>query len=79
MIFFSGMAVRTPYQGECKFVLDSHLGRLARYLRMLGFDAWYRNHEFYLCLQCDKVYWPGSHYEDMKQFIENIIEEDGCI
>ena len=27
-----------------RFVLDVHLGRLAAYLRMLGFDALYRNH-----------------------------------
>ena len=27
---------------EPRFVLDSHLGRLAAYLRMLGFDVWYR-------------------------------------
>jgi uncharacterized protein with PIN domain len=26
---------------EPKFVLDGHLGRLAAYLRMLGFDTWY--------------------------------------
>ncbi len=29
---------------EVRFVLDGHLGRLAAYLRMLGFDTWYRNH-----------------------------------
>ncbi len=28
---------------EIKFVLDSHLGKLASYLRMLGFDSLYRN------------------------------------
>jgi hypothetical protein len=28
---------------EPRFVLDCHLGRLARYLRMLGFDTLYRN------------------------------------
>ncbi len=28
---------------EPRFILDTHLGRLARYLRMLGFDALYRN------------------------------------
>lgn len=28
---------------EVRFVLDVHLGRLAAYLRMLGFDTWYRN------------------------------------
>ena len=28
---------------EIKFVLDSNLGKLARYLRLLGFDCFYRN------------------------------------
>ncbi len=28
---------------ETRFILDTHLGRLARYLRMLGLDAAYRN------------------------------------
>jgi uncharacterized protein with PIN domain len=32
-----------PYPGEPRFVLDGHLGRLAAYLRMLGFDVTYRN------------------------------------
>ncbi len=31
------------YPGEPRFVLDNHLGRLAAYLRMLGFDCLYRN------------------------------------
>jgi uncharacterized protein with PIN domain len=30
-------------QGEFKFILDNHLGRLAAYLRMLGFDVRYHN------------------------------------
>jgi uncharacterized protein with PIN domain len=34
------LQLRTPLQGR-RFVLDTHLGRLARYLRMLGFDADY--------------------------------------
>lgn len=29
--------------GEKRFILDTHLGRLAAYLRMLGFDTVYRN------------------------------------
>lgn len=33
----------TPLQGEACFILDSHLGQLATYLRMLGFDSLYRN------------------------------------
>ena len=28
---------------EIRFVLDTHMGKLARYLRMLGFDSLYRN------------------------------------
>jgi uncharacterized protein len=30
-------------KGEPKFILDNHLGKLAGYLRMLGFDTLYRN------------------------------------
>jgi hypothetical protein len=35
--------VRPPAQPEARFVLDVHLGKLANYLRLLGFDACYRN------------------------------------
>ncbi len=35
--------VRPQPLGEHRFVLDGHLGRLAAYLRMLGFDTLYRN------------------------------------
>ena len=37
------LRVRPRALREPKFVLDVHLGRLAAYLRMLGFDTWYRN------------------------------------
>jgi uncharacterized protein len=30
-------------EGEMQFVLDTHLGKLAAHLRMLGFDTFYRN------------------------------------
>jgi uncharacterized protein with PIN domain len=32
-----------PLIGEACFILDNHLGQLATYLRMLGFDSLYRN------------------------------------
>jgi hypothetical protein len=32
-----------PLEGEANFILDNHLGQLATYLRMLGFDCLYRN------------------------------------
>ncbi len=32
-----------PLEGEPCFILDNHLGQLATYLRMLGFDGLYRN------------------------------------
>ncbi len=28
--------------------------------------------EFYLCQSCDKIYWPGSHYQHIQDFIQNI-------
>ena len=37
------LRVRPQPLREVRFVLDTHLGRLARYLRMLGFDALYEN------------------------------------
>lgn len=149
---------------EPKYILDVHLGKLAKYLRMLGFDTLYENNyddsdiikiakaqkrtiltrdvsllknkavthgywirsqypveqltevilrfdlysnikpfyrciacngiikktkkesimnklqpktklyydEFYQCSSCEKVYWKGSHYSKMKNFVENL-------
>lgn len=31
-----------PGEGEVRFVVDGHLGRLAAYLRLLGYDTWYQ-------------------------------------
>jgi uncharacterized protein with PIN domain len=38
-----GLGSLAPLPEEDRFVLDNHLGRLAYYLRMLGFDGLYRN------------------------------------
>jgi len=32
------------YSGTPRFILDAHLGKLAAYLRLLGFDTMYSNH-----------------------------------
>jgi hypothetical protein len=37
------LRLRPPSNGRARFILDTHLGRLAAYLRMLGFDTLYRN------------------------------------
>jgi uncharacterized protein with PIN domain len=37
--------VRMPAEGERKFIADAALGRLARYLRMLGYDTVYLRDE----------------------------------
>jgi uncharacterized protein with PIN domain len=37
------LRLRPEPLGEVRFVLDTHLGRLAGYLRMFGFDTLYRN------------------------------------
>jgi uncharacterized protein with PIN domain len=152
---------------EARFVLDTHLGQLASYLRMLGFDTLYRNdypdeelafvssteerilltrdlgllkrsivtygyfvrqtnprqqvaeilrrynlsgkitplqrcircngrlapvakeavaerlasqtrelyHEFSECKACNQLYWKGSHYDRMWEFISDVLEE----
>ncbi len=38
-----GPPLRVPWTGEPRFLLDVHLGRLASYLRLAGFDAAYAN------------------------------------
>jgi len=50
---------------EARFLLDSHLGRLAAYLRMLGFDCLYNN---------DNGCVVGNHYHDDR--IAGILVED---
>ncbi len=37
------VALRPPFDQTPRFILDTHLGRLAAYLRMMGFDTLYRN------------------------------------
>jgi uncharacterized protein len=37
------IAIRPPYNAKPRFVLDTHLGKLANQLRMMGFDTLYRN------------------------------------
>jgi uncharacterized protein with PIN domain len=37
------LQLRSPLSQPPQFVVDSNLGRLARYLRLLGFDCLYRN------------------------------------
>ncbi|MDX5347244.1 MAG: Mut7-C ubiquitin/RNAse domain-containing protein [Hymenobacteraceae bacterium] len=32
--------------------------------------------EFYQCSHCGKVYWKGSHYENMQRFLSNFQESD---
>ncbi len=39
----SSSSLRTEPLREVKFVLDVHLGKLSRILRILGFDSWYEN------------------------------------
>jgi uncharacterized protein with PIN domain len=41
----SGISLRPPVPQPARFLLDNHLGRLARYLRLLGFDALYFNNQ----------------------------------
>lgn len=40
------VSLRPPLTMPASFVLDVHLGQLAMYLRLLGFDALYPNHQY---------------------------------
>ena len=31
-------------------------------------------HSFHICRECNKIYWPGSHQEKIRTFIDRIIE-----
>jgi uncharacterized protein len=162
------MPLRPPILGTPRFILDTHLGQLANYLRMLGFDTLYRNdyadsdlayiasaegrilltrdrgllkrgilshayymretnpqrqvaellrrynlapaikplhrcircngllhpiakaqisdqlqpktrehyHEFSICASCGQMYWKGSHYQKIQQFVRSIVRQD---
>lgn len=157
--------LRPPLPSRPGFILDGHLGQLATFLRLLGFDALYRNdyddeelaqvaheegrilltrdrrllmrklvahgyclrtmepnqqirdvlqrfglhgriepwrrclrcngrlhpvakeavldrlepktkkyyHEFHICEECEQVYWKGSHYKPLQQFVDQLI------
>jgi len=161
-------ALRPQPLRTTRFILDAHLGKLARYLRMVGFDTLYKNdfedavivqlsldekriiltrdkallrspkikhgyyvrsihpkpqlmevirkfdltsqlrpfsrcitcnhliekvsktgiinrvpndtfqqfHDFFVCKNCDKIYWEGSHYEHMQRFIHSLIKRN---
>jgi uncharacterized protein with PIN domain len=30
-------------------------------------------HQFQICPGCDRLYWPGSHYEHMQRFIKVVL------
>lgn len=38
--------LRPAVPNPARFLLDNHLGKLARYLRLLGFDTWYFNDRY---------------------------------
>ncbi len=40
------ISLRPPLPNPVHFLLDNHLGKLARYLRLLGFDARYFNNDY---------------------------------
>jgi uncharacterized protein with PIN domain len=40
------ISLRPPLPNPVRFLLDNHLGKLARYLRLLGFDTLYFNNKF---------------------------------
>ncbi len=33
--------------------------------------------EFRLCQSCDQIYWKGSHFQRMQQFVQQVLKQDG--
>ena len=70
------VALATPH----RFVLDNHLGKLAAYLRLLGFDVAYRND-----LQDDKLALISSQEErllltrDRRLLMRSVITQGYCV
>jgi len=36
-----------------------------------------RQERFWICVECGKVYWLGSHFRNMKKFLERCVNEAG--
>jgi len=53
--------LRRPLEA-LRFVLDGHLGKLARYMRLIGLDA--------ECPGCHRIYWAGSHWQRLTRLVE---------
>ena len=53
--------------GEMKIVSKNSIQHLLNPLTNKYFN------EFYMCTNCEKIYWKGSHYDRMKKFIEKLL------
>ena len=43
-------------------------------------DTWRIFDEFYMCLECNKIYWRGSHYDHMQEFIgQNMMKSPAAV
>lgn len=31
------------------------------------------HHEFHMCMDCGKIYWKGSHYQSMKEWVDDLV------
>ncbi len=40
--------------------------------------VWETHCRFHRCLDCDKLYWPGSHWERIQSTLARIIRHEGC-
>ena len=37
---------------------------------------WEIHHEFHICRQCERIYWPGSHIERSREVIMQLFDKD---
>ena len=65
-----------------RFVVDTMLGKLARWLRAMGYDAVYYTYltqeRFFACGSCGKVYWQGSHFDRIVERLGRLLSTTGA-
>lgn len=59
---------RNDYQdAELAEVSDRKVLHRLRPLTRIYYD------EFHICLSCSQIYWKGSHYDRMNEFLEQVL------
>jgi len=71
----------TPSKNDApKFIAVCHLGKLAKYLRLIGFDTLFFPHIeddklITIANEENRIYWQGDHYKNMMEYLAKVLKE----